>query len=384
MEKGEQSFANVWDIDVEKYNADEGQVEEVTAEDITEDGIPEVKQAADAEGSEEADDKGDTVEGKATGVEDAVEKQGEGSEESEKDASIETPAKDEESSSLYDTVAQELVDAEILDFDDDKEYDLETSDGLKELFKENLEKNSVNAVNSYKEGLGEEAKKLLDVIEKGGSTEDYLKMDKQEDFSSIPLESDTGAQFEQNQAYLVEDWLKVQGYSAEEAADQVKEFSDAGMLRKQAELSQKKLASWQEGQNKTLMSQRETEKAEQAKSSEEEAVKFQEEVTGTREIAGFTVSEKEATKLYDYITKADKDGKTAFAKEDTEENRLLYALFAMKGFDKDKLSKEIATKQARSLKRKLTRHVDGNATPKRGAQQVRKTGQETPTIHWQM
>lgn len=382
MEKGEQSFANVWDIDVDKYNADESQVEEVTAEDITEDGIPEGKQAAEPEGSEEAKQDDDAVPGKDTGVEDAVEKQGEGSEGSEKDASIETPVKGEPS--LYDTVAQELVDAEILDFDDDKKYDLETSDGIKELFKENLEKNSVNAVNSYKEGLGEEAKKLLDVIEKGGSTEDYLKMDKQEDFSSIPLESDTGAQFEQNQAYLVEDWLKVQGYSAEEAADQVKEFSDAGMLRKQAELSQKKLASWQEGQNKTLMLQRETEKAEQAKLSEEEAVKFQEEVTGTREIAGFTVSEKEATKLYDYITKADKDGKTAFAKEDTEENRLLYALFAMKGFDKDKLSKEIATKQARSLKRKLTRHVDGNATPKRGAQQVRKTGQETPTIHWQM
>ena len=105
----------------------------------------------------------------------------------------------------------------------------------------------------------------------------------------------------------------------------------------------------------------------------------------TREIAGFKVTEGKAKKLYDFITKEDKDGKSEFDKKDTAENRLLYAYFAMEGFDKNKLSKEIATKQSRTLKKKLSRFSDTNVSPKKdGSAQVRKTDQETPTIHWNL
>jgi len=54
----------------------------------------------------------------------------------------------------------------------------------------------------------------------------------------------------------------------------------------------------------------------------------------------------------------------------------------LRRFDKDKLSKDVATKQARKLKKKLSRFQDKNVAPKRGAKEVRRTDQETPTIHW--
>ena len=71
-----------------------------------------------------------------------------------------------------------------------------------------------------------------------------------------------------------------------------------------------------------------------------------------------------------------------FDKDDTPQNRLLYAYFAMEGFDKEKLTKEISSAQARTLKKKLSQYTDTNVTPKRGAAQVRREGQEAPVINW--
>ena len=55
-------------------------------------------------------------------------------------------------------------------------------------------------------------------------------------------------------------------------------------------------------------------------------------------------------------------------------------------FDKEKLTKEIATKQAKGLRRKLGNYADKNSAPKRTAGQVRRDNQETPNIgsFWNM
>ena len=384
MEKGEQSFANVWDIDVEKYNADESQVEEVAAEDITEDGIPEGKQAAEPEGSEEAKQDDDAVPGKDTGVEDAVEKQGEESEESEKDASIETPVKEEPSGTAdIDGLVDDLVKDEILDFEDDKDYSLGEK-GLKEVIADTVEKRSIKALEAFKDNLGDDGKKLLAILDKGGSVDDFVKMDQQTSFGDVQLENDKGEQFERNQQYLVSDWLKVQGHTPDEIDDIVNDYQKAGLLRKQAEMSQRKLTTWQADQNETLLAQKEQTQIENTRIANEEAEQFQEDILGTRDIAGFKVTESKAKKLYDFITVADKEGNTSLAKNTTPENQLLFALFAMEGFDKDKLSKEIATKQARKISRKLGNYTDKNVDPKRGATRPTRTDQVTPKIHWQM
>jgi hypothetical protein len=56
----------------------------------------------------------------------------------------------------------------------------------------------------------------------------------------------------------------------------------------------------------------------------------------------------------------------------------------MEGFDKEKLSKDIATKQARTLRKKLSRFNDSNAAPKRSANEVKRTNQDLGNIPWSM
>jgi hypothetical protein len=93
-------------------------------------------------------------------------------------------------------------------------------------------------------------------------------------------------------------------------------------------------------------------------------------MVGTTDIAGFKVSKTEAQKLYDFVSKPDKDGKTAFEKADTDEARKLYAYFAMNNFDVDALSREVATKNVRTIKKRISNANDGQVRP--GGQTVRR------------
>lgn len=388
------NFVDVWGIDHSKYSADAttDEVEEVVteieegtdgaAEKVNQEDEPEKKDETSTDASDASE--GDPEEAKK----DVDEKQDAASEDGKDKEDASSSAQEnkkeeaaEEETGFYD-LAQGLVSEDLLEFDEEKEYDFDSEKGLKELITETVEKRSSAAINKFKEDLGDDAKQLLGVLEKGGSVDDYVKMNQQIDFKNVPLEDNQGNQYQKNQMYLVEDWMKVQGYEEDEIKEMVNDYLEKGMLKKQATIAQKKLDAWQSKQNETLLAQKEQEQAEAQRIELEQAEQFKEAVTGTREIAGFTITENKAKKLYDYITKKDKDGKSQFDKEDTPENRLLYAYFAMEGFDKEKLSKDVASKQARTLKKKLSRYSDKNVKPKSTGTQVRRDNQETPDIPW--
>jgi len=391
MGKTEESFVDVWGFDTSKYNADSDAAEEVDVK--TEQGVSTIDQEPEAPEDKDKTKPEDGVPGESEET-DAGEKQGAEeekqdtppAEESKEDASPK-PQKEEEPAEQvteYQELAQGLVNEDLLDFDDEKEYDFDSEEGLKELISETVEKRSAAAISTYKDNLGEEAKQLLEVLEKGGTVDDFQKLNQQIDFKDIPLEDKNGNAYEKNQMYLIEDWMKVQNYDKEEIEETINDYVEGGLLKKQAAIAQKKLAQWQEKENKALLAQKEQEQAEAQRIAEEQATNFKESVIATREISGFKVTEAKAKKLYDFITAKDKDGKSEFDKRDTPENRLLYAYFAMEGFDKEKLSKEIASKQAKSLKRKLSRFSDSNAAPKRSANEVKRTNQELGDIPWSM
>ena len=251
-----------------------------------------------------------------------------------------------------------------------------------EMIADTVAKNRSEAVEEYLAGLGDKAGSLVDILQSGGTYDDFNALDQQTDFSQVQLEDANGEQYERNQTHLVEDWLKVQGYSEEEAGDLAYDYKENGMLRKHAEMAQRKLAENQARENEGLIEQRQAAQAEESRIAQEQADTFKESVLGTRELSGFAVSEKKAAKMYDYITVQDADGQTQFQKDDTPDNRLLYAMFAMDGFDKDSLSKEVATKQARSFKKKLSNFKDTNVSPKRGGNEIRRDGQGAPNISW--
>ena len=216
--------------------------------------------------------------------------------------------------------------------------------------------------------------------------QDFIEMSQQTNFADVPIYDGEGNSLERNQTYLVEDYLElVLGYDKDEIDETVEGYKEGGLLEKQAAIAQKKLARWQSDKNDALVRQREADKLAAEQLATEQADAFRKSVIDKREIAGFKLTKQKAEQLYDYITKPiDKEGKTKFAKDDTEETRLLYALMAMEGFDKSKLSKEIETKQAITLKKKLSNYKDSQAAPKRGGEQIikKQTSDVVKGIKW--
>jgi len=375
MDNGESSFVDVWGLTPDAFSANSEGAEEITPDDTA---MPE---QPSGEGDTEPNSDAVVVEdqGAEQGDGEPAENGGESENNASSDAPTDTTA---EVTGAYEGIMSTLVDGDILSYDEDKEYDVESEAGLQEMITDTVTRKSAAAVEEYKAGLGDRAGALVDILEKGGSVADFEKIDQQVDFSQVKLEDANGEQYERNQEHLVEDWLTTQGYSTDDAKDLVYDYKENGMLRKHAEMSQRMLAEHQAKENEGLLAQRETEKAEQTRVAQEEADTFKESVLGTRELSGFNVTEKKAQKMYDYITLQDKEGKTQFQKDDTPENRLLYAMFAMDGFNKDSLTKEVATKQARSFKKKLSNFKDTNVSPKRGGNDIRRDGQGAPKISW--
>jgi len=349
-----QESTNIWDIDLGKYDAEE--VEET---------VTEVPDGSDSS-SEVVDQEPEATEETTDEVEETEEPE----------------VEEEYEESEIGDIMQALVSDDVLDIGDDEEREVDFSkEGLKELIEETVAKKSEAAISSFKEGLGDDAKGLLEVLEKGGTVDDFVNMSEQVDFNNIALEDGKGNQYVQNQKYLVEDWMKIQGYTKEEIDETINDYAGSGLLKKQAGIAKNKLASWQEGQNASLLEQKERDREAAEAQRIEEAEEFEKAVVNTREIAGFAINETKAKKLHDFITKVDAEGKSEFAKADTPENRLLYAYFAMEGFDKEKLSKEIKTKQAKTLRRKLSKFTDGNVEPKRSGSK-RTNESSTLNINW--
>ena len=254
----EDKYVNIWDINPDKYGADSDAAEEVTeetvkeipsgsdgtAEDVSSDDIEEVVEVEVEEVEESVLPNSDA--GEDSGEQKGDEKQAEEEEEGMGDASSEPDTSEAKQVDEYEEIVQSLIDDNILDFDEEKEYDLSTEQGLKELIVETKEKAKQAGISEFKEGLGEEEAKLLSVLEKGGTADDYIKMSQQINFLDVPLEGADGTEFEKNQMYLVEDWMKVQGYEKEEIEDTINDYIESGMLKKQAGIAQKKLAKWQD------------------------------------------------------------------------------------------------------------------------------------------
>jgi hypothetical protein len=358
-----ENLLNLFDIDHGKYQMDE------TGEDSP------VNEKTDTEGVEDITPEPETVtteDGNAI-VEDDLEKDGDGKQTAEEEEKEQEDVPSDQDQEEVDEIDDEsglgqlmetLVDEDVLYYDEEKEYDLSV-DGLKELVNETKEKAKEEGVQEFKNAFDEDGQMLLDILHKGGSVQDYISMSQQVDFSRVPLEDGSGNPIFQNQVALVEDWMRIQGYTNEEVDEKIRDLNDTGLLEKEAKFSQRKLASHQEHQRAQMMEQLEQQKIAQEQEQQQMAEAFREEVLNTKEIAGFKIGNKQAEKLYDYITKPiGPNGETQFTMDDNPQNRMLYAYFAMSGFDKDKLSKEVTSKQVLKLKKTLSNYEDQKSSLK--------------------
>lgn len=274
-------------------------------------------------------------------------------------------------------IMQQLADDEVLSFDESKEYDLSV-DGLKELIFET----NTKAVDKYKETLGDQGKQILDILEKGGSLEEYFNSQESINFEEVPLTDSQGQPITQNLVSLIEDWYKLQNYDEDEIEERLTDLEKAGLLEKEAQLAKKKLVSWQVQEKSRKEADAIKAEEERIASIQKQQEEFKTKVLNTKSIVGFELDKKQAEKLHDYIIKpVGKKGETQFALDNTEEQQLAYAYLSMIKFDKDKLSTGIRTKQAIKLKKHLDNYQDKSVTAKGVAPKVNKDSKK-PVIHW--
>lgn len=334
-------------------------------EDIT----PEVEEVVEPtlEGGAEEDGELDNGDGKQ-----AEEEVVTPSEEEQEDAPSDNSQPAEEVGDV-ESVINELITDENIYFDEEKEYDM-TVDGLKEIVNENVQLARDTAIDHFKKGLDDEGQQILDILQTGGSVREFLEQPDVIDFKSINIMNEDGSVDKQVASDLIGTWLEAQDYTEDEINERLETLDKAGLLQKEAERSRAKL---DQKQAKDIAAKKEADEQAAALAQEqarERAQAFKDDMLGTREISGFQVSEDEAKKLYDFISKPEKDGKTAFEKVDTDEARKLYAYFAMNNFDVDALSREVATKSVRTIKKRISNARDPQVKP--SGQSVRRDNNE--------
>lgn len=249
-------------------------------------------------------------------------------------------------------------------FDEEKEYSLD-QEGLVELVTETKEKAKELGKQEYRAALGNET--LLNILENGGTVEDYLTLNEEVDFTTVPTVGDDGEPIESNLVNLVMDLLKHQGYDDEEVESTVDAYKKSGALLKQGEIAKKQLIKIQAKEQETKIEELKATKIAEENRLDDERIKFKEQVLATKEISGFTLSTEDSKKLYDFITKVGADGKTEFQKKDNEQTRLLYPYMVMKGLTKESLSRTTATEQVGAIKKKLNNFTDKQVGAKRSS-----------------
>ena len=282
----------------------------------------------------------------------------------------------------YASMLQDLIDDGFIDYDGETEYE-DSKDGFKRALEEAVEKKAQEKLEEYKSSFGED-KEFLEMKEKGLSLEEYIQMKNEFDYSLVPLERE-GKDLLGNQEKIIYDFMKkVKNLDDEEIEDFISFYKEKGNLKENAEKAKDKLVEWKTEKDAKLVEQREKAIQEENELREAEAKEFKEEVLNLNEIAGFKITKKEANELHDFITKpVDKDGNTAFKMKDSKENRLLYAYFAMKNFNKEALAKEERKKAILKVKKELNKPSDSTSQVK-GSSRTINTNDEAvkPSQFW--
>ena len=257
---------------------------------------------------------------------------------------------EEEEISQIGVVANFLKEEGIVDFDSEEFED--TEEGFAKVIQSEISK----GVEKYKEDLEPLAKEFLTYIEKGGDPSKFVKATSDVDFSKIDVKMIDGKENLQKQ--LVAELMRKEGYSNDEIMEDVKDFTDGGLIAKKAKRALTKLKDLQLKDRASLLADQE--KAEEAKKEEYQTFlsSLKEDIESREEIAGFSINTKSKKDFYNYITKVDrKTGKTRLVSdsEADQDSQLKMAWLYYNKFDFKHVEKKARTKATSSLRASLER-----------------------------
>ena len=183
--------------------------------------------------------------------------------------------------------------------------------------------------NSKPEYANEQIKQLDEYVKNGGNFADfYQNMSQTVSYDNLDLED------ESDQKVAIRDYLKLSGYNDEQINKKIERYEDADMLEDEATDAVNYLKAYEEQRAQYMAQQQEA----QRQAQEQQAVQFAQDLTNginsLTNIRGINIPKEDKKALYDYITKTDADGLTAYQKEfngNLVNNLIESAYFTMKG-----------------------------------------------------
>lgn len=188
---------------------------------------------------------------------------------------------------------------------------------------------NVVETNSVPEYADERIEQLDQYVKNGGKFEDFYQTQQRTmSYDNIDIED------ESNQKQVVRDYYKLQGMSDEQINRKIERYEDADMLEDEATDAVNYLKAYEEQRAQYMAQQQEA----QRQAQEQQAIQFAQDLTNginnLTNIRGISIPKEDKKALYDYITKTDADGLTAYQKEfngNLVNNIIESAYFTMKG-----------------------------------------------------
>ena len=203
----------------------------------------------------------------------------------------ETPEEVENEFSIF---AKMLAEKELIDINEE-EFEA-TEEGLLDAFSGTIESRVKEEIDMFQKNLPSEGKELLKHMMAGGSIADFKESYGTPDYENISIED------ENNQKWIVAEFMKLRGDSMEEIQETIEDYADLGKLEKQAAKAQERLSHYSRKQKENLAIRREEEKMARENKRQEVLTNISSLVEESKEIKGFPLTKKAKKDLLTYMT----------------------------------------------------------------------------------
>ena len=278
------------------------------------------------------------------------------SEEEEVEDVVEEPQKEVEEESTeeeteegeisFKPLVEALAEKGILTFNPEDEFE-DSDEGLEKVISETIK----TGIESYKETLPEVVQELTNYIELGGDPGTFLQAK-----ANVTTLENVELDSEDTQEKVVRAYLANQDWSEEDINEAIEDYKDSLILEKEAKRALTKLKKIAEKEESELVERQRQIEANRRKEYEDYISTVKTTITKSKDIAGLPISEKDKQAFINYLTKADREGKTEYEKDlakDYMNNSLALAYFKFKNFNFESIEKKAEQKVVKSLKSKM-------------------------------
>lgn len=249
--------------------------------------------------------------------------------------------------------AKALYNKNVVDFDDTDEDFEESEEGIAKLINKTVQ----NRINKWAEALPEDYAKMLEFVQNGGTPKQFLDV-----YYGEHSWSDFKLDTEDAQKLALKESLKLAGETPEDIEDMITEWSENGSLEKRSKSAILKLQKNEAAQKEELIKIQKEQALKKEAAQKEYWENFKKDLYSKEDVSGFKLTPKVKDKLWDFMTKVDRSGKTPYeqAIEKNKDSSYLFAYLAMNNFDSTKLEKQVESKVSNNFSKMLKNYSNSS------------------------